>query len=283
MKNIIRIGKFECIPLSDGNFWLDGGAMFGVVPKVFWQKSNPSDENNRILLGLHPLLIKAPGMNILIDTGIGDKFDEKLKSIYGIERSETLEDSLEKYGVKTSDIDRVIITHLHFDHSGGNTYYSKEGEVVGKFPNAKYIIQKKEWEVAMNPNPRSKASYLRDNFVPIETHNLLELIDGEVEIFPGIKCIHTGGHTEGHQIVIIEDGGEGGIYWADLMPTTSHLKIPYIMGYDLFPVELMREKKKYIELSIERGWVSFFEHDPKFTSGRIVSERGKPVFIPREV
>lgn len=282
MKNT-KIGKFECIPLSDGKFWLDGGAMFGVVPKVFWQKTNPSDDKNRILLGLHPLLIKHPDVNILIDTGIGDKFNDKLKTIYGVDRSETIEKSLDACGLKTEDIDIVINTHLHFDHSGGNTYYNEEREAVPKFPNAKYIIQKKEWEVAINPNPRSKASYLKENFLPLKSNNLLQLIDGDVEIFPDVKCILTGGHTEGHQIVIVENEGEGAIYWADLIPTTSHLRIPYIMGYDLFPLDVMKNKEKFIKLAIEKGWVSFFEHDPKYTSGTIITENNKPKFVPQEV
>lgn len=282
MENIIKIGKFECIPLSDGKFWLDGGAMFSVVPKVLWQKTNPSDEINRILLGLHPLLIRHPEANILIDTGIGDKFDEKLKGIYGVDKSETIEKSLARYGLKTIDINMVINTHLHFDHAGGNTYYSIGGEALPRFPNATYIIQKKEWKAALNPNPRSKASYLKENFLPIESHNLLQIIDGDVEIFPNIRCIRTGGHTEGHQIVIVEGGNAGAIYWADLIPTTSHLRIPYIMGYDLFPLEVMSEKEKYIKLTVEKKWISFFEHDPKYTTGRIVFENKKPKFIPLE-
>ncbi|MCK4575607.1 MBL fold metallo-hydrolase [candidate division WOR-3 bacterium] len=282
MEDIIKIGKLECIPLSDGKFWLDGGAMFGVVPKIFWQKTNPSDEKNRIILGLHPLLIKHPEKNILIDTGIGNKFDEKLKGIYGVDKSENLEDSLKKYGLKTTDIDTVIITHLHFDHAGGNTYLTAEGETVPKFPNATYIVQKKEWEGAINPNPRSKASYLEENFMPLEYHNQLRLIDGDVEIFPYITCIRTGGHTEGHQIVIIEEGDQGAIYWADLIPTTSHIRIPYIMGYDLFPLDVFREKERFIKRAIEMGWISFFEHDPNYTSGYILLEEGKPKFISRE-
>ncbi|MCK4395117.1 MBL fold metallo-hydrolase [candidate division WOR-3 bacterium] len=282
MENITKIGNFECIPLSDGKFWLDGGAMFGVIPKVFWQKTNPSDEKNRILLGLHPLLIKHPEINMLIDTGIGDKFDEKFKGIYVVDKSETIEASLEMYGLKTTDIDYVVITHLHFDHAGGSTYYSKKGEAVPKFPNATYIIQKKEWDAALKPNPRSGASYLKENFMPLESHNQLRLIDGEVEIFPNVRCIHTGGHTEGHQIVIIEDDDSGAIYWADLIPTTSHIRIPYIMGYDLFPLDVFREKERFIKRAVEKGWISFFEHDPKHTSGHISIEEGKPKFIPME-
>ncbi len=283
MKNVVKIGSFECIPLSDGKFWLDGGAMFGVIPKVFWQKTNPSDEKNRILLGLHPLLIRHPEANILIDTGIGGKYDEKFKGIYRVEREETVENSLAKYGLRTTDIDKVVITHLHFDHAGGNTLYSKEGEVIPKFPNATYVIQKREWEAALNPDPRSEASYLKENFKPIESYNLLQLIDGDVEIFPHIRCIHTGGHTEGHQIVIIEEDGSGAIYWADLIPTTSHIGIPYIMGYDLFPLDVFREKERLIKFIIDKGWISFFEHDPKYTTGQISLKEGKPKFIPREV
>jgi glyoxylase-like metal-dependent hydrolase (beta-lactamase superfamily II) len=282
MRSGIKIGKFECFPLSDGKFWLDGGAMFGVVPKIFWEKTNPSDEKNRILLGLHPLLIKHPESNILVDTGIGDKFSEKFGKIYGVDKSETLEETLSECGLETGDIDKVIITHLHFDHAGGNTYYSEEGEPVVKFKNASYIIQKKEWEAALKPNPRSKASYLKDNFLPIEENNQLKLIDGDEEIFPGITCVLTGGHTEGHQIVIIRDNGKGAIYWADLIPTTSHIKLPYIMGYDLFPLEVIDKKKHFIKMATENKYVSFFEHDPNKTVGYILEKEGKPEFVPME-
>jgi glyoxylase-like metal-dependent hydrolase (beta-lactamase superfamily II) len=280
MAKVIKIGSLECIPLTDGTFYLDGGAMFGVVPKVFWQETNPSDEKNRILLGLHPLYIKHHEMNILIDTGIGDKFNEKFKSVYGVDKTETIEESLRENGLSVDDIDTVIITHLHFDHAGGNTYITDSGEVVPKFKNATYYIQKKEWDVGLTPNPRSKASYLEENYVPLKTHNQLKIIEGSYGICEGIRCVHTGGHTEGHQVVLIEDSGECGIYWADLMPTTSHVRIPYIMGYDLFPLDVIREKERYIKKAVEENWTCFFEHDPKYTNGRIILEEGKPKFIP---
>ena len=282
MARSIQIGAFECIPLSDGTFYLDGGAMFGVVPKIFWNKLNPADERNRIHLGLHPLLIKHPEKRILIDTGIGDKFDDKFKSIYGVDKSETIEAGLDVNGLRPEDIDMVIISHLHFDHGGGNTRRDTQGNVVPKFPNATYIMQKKEWDVGLTPNTRSRASYLKENYVPLEEYGLLKLIDGDQVVFPGITCIHTGGHTEGHQMVIIENGDGGAIYWADIMPTTSHVRIPYIMGYDLFPLEVLKNKEKFIKISVEKGWISFFEHDPKFTHGRISLEDGKPRFIPEE-
>lgn len=282
MARSIPIGAFECIPLSDGTFYLDGGAMFGVVPKIFWNKLNPADERNRIHLGLHPLLICHPEKKILIDTGIGEKFDEKFRSIYGVDKSESIEGCLSKSGLKPADIDVVIISHLHFDHAGGNTMRDAKGNVVPKFPNATYVLQKKEWEVGLKPNPRSKASYLKENYVPLEEFGLLKLIDGEYEVFPGITCHPTGGHTEGHQVVTIEDGERGAIYWADIMPTTSHVRIPYIMGYDLFPLDVIKYKEKFISLSVEKGWISFFEHDPEYTHGRISLEDGRPRFIPEE-
>jgi glyoxylase-like metal-dependent hydrolase (beta-lactamase superfamily II) len=282
MAGSIKIGAFECVPLSDGSFYLDGGAMFGVVPKIFWNKTNPADEKNRIHLGLHPLLIKHPERRILIDTGIGEKFNAKFQSIYCIDKSETIEGCLKLNGMKPEEIDMVIITHLHFDHGGGNTKHDTQGNVIPKFPNATYIIQEAEWQVALTPNERSKASYLKENYVPLEEYGLLRLIKGTQEIFPGIKCILTGGHTEGHQIVTIEDKGDGAIYWADLMPTTSHVRIPYIMGYDLFPLDVIKNKQEFIKMSIERGWTSFFEHDPQYTHGKISLEDGKPRFIPGE-
>jgi glyoxylase-like metal-dependent hydrolase (beta-lactamase superfamily II) len=184
--------------------------------------------------------------------------------------------------LKPEDIDMVIITHLHFDHAGGNTRRDAQGNVVPKFPNATYILQKKEWEVGLKPNPRSKASYLKENYVPLEEYGLLKIINGNQTVFPGITCIHTGGHSEGHQMVVIEDGGDGALYWADIMPTTSHVRIPYIMGYDLFPLDVIKYKEKFIELSVQKGWISFFEHDAKYTHGRISLGNGRPTFIPEE-
>ncbi len=275
----MKLGKFTLISLSDGTFWLDGGAMFGVVPKVIWEKLNPADELNRIELGLNPLLIQTGEKNILIDTGIGDKFDEKFKKIFRVDKSQHLLNSLGNIGLKPEDIDIVINTHLHFDHCGGNTCV-KEGKIVPTFPNAKYVIQKGEWENAINPNERTRASYLKENFVPIEEAGQLELIEGDVEILPGIQVYVTGGHTKSHQVVFIEAGDKKAVYLGDLIPTASHIKLPYIMGYDLYPIETLEKKRELLPKAISENWLLVFEHDPKITMGYLEEKEGKFLVKP---
>ena len=275
----MKLGKFTLISLSDGTFWLDGGAMFGVVPKVIWEKLNPADELNRIELGLNPLLIQTGEKNILIDTGIGDKFDEKFKKIFRVDKSQHLLNSLGNIGLKPEDIDIVINTHLHFDHCGGNTCV-KEGKIVPTFPNAKYVIQKGEWENAINPNERTRASYLKENFVPIEEAGQLELIEGDVEILPGIRVYVTGGHTKSHQVVFIEAGDKKAVYLGDLIPTASHIKLPYIMGYDLYPIETLEKKRELLPKAISENWLLVFEHDPKITMGYLEEKEGKFLVKP---
>ncbi len=265
----MRLGEVELFPLSDGSFWLDGGAMFGVVPKVLWQRTNPSDDRNRICLGLHPLLVKTKRENILIETGIGDKIPDKFKEIYKVEKEKELIQSLEDTGVSSEDIDIVILTHLHFDHCGWNTRRASDGRIVPTFKNARYFIQKAEWERALNPDPRSKASYLRENFLPLEEYGNLRLISGDTEITEGIEVILTGGHTQGHQVVLIN---RRAIYWGDLIPTTSHIRIPYVMGYDLFPLDTMRSKERLLDRAIKENWLSVFEHDPQVSIARLKRE-----------
>ena len=273
----IKIGDLEVFSLLDGFIKLDGGAMFGVIPKPLWTRLTPSDDRNRITLAMRPLLIKHPEANILIDTGIGNKYDEKFADIYGVERNPGIEVDLKEAGFTPEDIDIVINTHLHFDHAGGNTTKKDDG-IYLTFPNATYIIQKLEWEAAVNPDPRSRASYINENFIPIQEAEKLKIIDGEYEVVPGVKCIRTGGHTSGHQIIEIVSGKSGAIYWGDLLPTVGHLRIPYIMGYDLFPLDVMREKERFIKYVQERDYISFFEHDPLVCCGYIRGE-GKKIHL----
>lgn len=277
----MKFGKFEFSMVSDGTFWLDGGAMFGIVPKVLWNKTNPADELNRIELKLNCLLIQTPEKNVLVDTGIGEKLDDKFKGIYRVERDFGLITSLEKNGLKPEDIDFVINTHLHFDHCGGNTI-KKDGKFVPTFSNAKYIIQKQEWHDATQSNERTKASYLKENFIPIEETGQLILVDGEHEIIPGIKVIATNGHTQGHQSVLLESEGKKALYLGDLIPTTSHVKIPYIMGYDLYPLDVMEKKEEVLRQAIEEKWLLIFEHDPKTPFAYLVEENGKQILKPKE-
>jgi glyoxylase-like metal-dependent hydrolase (beta-lactamase superfamily II) len=270
------LGEYELITVSDGTFRLDGGAMFGVVPKSIWDKINPADPRNRILLSLNCLLVRAAGKNILIDTGIGARCDQKSYKIYEINRSPGLEENLKKVSIPPEKIDSVILTHLHFDHCGGNTKLDARGNLVPSFPNAEYIVQRKEWEDAFNPNERTKGSYREDDLLALQKAGQLHLIDGDSEVAPGIHAVVTGGHTRGHQIVSIENAGKRCIFWGDLIPTTGHINVPYIMSYDLFPLDTIAQKKKWEEIAVSEKCICYFEHDPRITFAYL-ERKGKRV------
>jgi len=271
----MRFGDIELFSLSDGIMRLDGGAMFGVVPRVFWEKTNPADELNRIAIGVNPLLLKADGVNILVDTGNGDKFSEKLLKIYGIEREPTLLKSLSDADLRPEDIEIVINTHLHFDHCGGNTLVDASGKLMPTFPNARYIVQKMEWEDATRLNELTKGSYLPENFIPLMQAGRIELVDGDKEVYPGVTVVHTPGHNRGHQSVKIESDGKTAFYLGDMIPTAAHVPLPYIMGYDLYPLELLEVKRRILREALEGRWLMIFEHDPKVRMGYLREGNGK--------
>ena len=271
----MRFGDIELFSLSDGIMRLDGGAMFGVVPRVFWEKTNPADELNRIAIGVNPLLLKADGVNILVDTGNGDKFSEKLLKIYGIEREPTLLKSLSDADLRPEDIEIVINTHLHFDHCGGNTLVDASGKLMPTFPNARYIVQKMEWEDATRLNELTKASYLPENFIPLMQAGRIELVDGDMEVYPGVTVVHTPGHNRGHQSVKIESDGKTAFYLGDMIPTAAHVPLPYIMGYDLYPLELLEVKRRILREALEGRWLMIFAHDPKVRMGYLREGNGK--------
>lgn len=272
----MKFGKFEIYPVTDGYFYLDGGAVFGIVPRVLWEKIFPPDERNRIHLALHCPLVVTKKYNILIDTGIGTKREEKFRKIYGIDKKPNLLESLYRFGYQPKNIDLVINTHLHFDHAGGNTTFNEKGEIVPTFPKAKYFIQKGEMEVALNPNERIKASYATEDFLPISDHASLCLVnDDTIEVDKGISLVKIGGHTRDHQCVKIESEGQVAFFLADLVPTVAHLQYPYIAGYDLFPLETLENKKKVLKQAFEERWLLIFQHDPKVRMGYLkkVGER----------
>ena len=274
-KRIYKLGDLTLIHLSFGTFKLDGGAMFGVVPKVLWSRNVKPDRRNRITLGLNPLLIIGKDFKVLIDNGTGNKYSEKEIDIYGIRLKK---DPFKIYGIKKEDITHVILTHLHFDHAGGSTEYVN-GELKRTFPNAEYFVQKKEFEDAMKPNERTRASYKKENYEPIYKERKLHLLDGDAEIVKGIKVIHTGGHTRGHQFVVIKSKGEKAIYFGDIVPTSYHVPLPYIMGYDTYPLETLEVRRKYYKLASKEKWLCFFEHDPVPRAGMIKEgEKGKFLF-----
>jgi len=265
----MKLGNFDIIPLTDGQFKLDGGAMFGVVPRVLWERCCPADELNRVQLGLAPLLIRAHGKNILVDTGLGSKNDDKFKKMFAVERRVTLLDSLSQFDLVPDDIHFVINTHLHFDHAGGNTCLDEQGQTVPAFPRAKYFVQQGEYDDAVRSNERTKVSYRRENFTPLMHCNQWEFLEGDTELLPGLSVMVTGGHTEHHQIVKIESEGKVALYLGDLIPTVSHLPLPYIMGYDLFPLQTLESKRWLLDQAYEEEWLLVFEHDPKISMGYV--------------
>lgn len=273
----MKLGAFDLDPLTDGSFRLDGGAMFGVVPKPLWARRARPDRLNRITLGLNPLLIRGAGRTILVDTGIGAKDDRKFRGMFAVRQPQGLLTALAALGLAPADIDTVVLTHLHFDHAGGSTVRERDGRIVPTFPRARYLAQRGEWEDATHPSERTRASYLPPNFVPLQEEGRLDLLDGDAEVVPGVRVLVTGGHTHHHQVVRIESAGRTAIYWGDLIPTTAHVDLPYIMGYDLDPLQTLRKKKELVPRAVEEGWLCFWEHDPARPAGRIRYEGKRAV------
>jgi glyoxylase-like metal-dependent hydrolase (beta-lactamase superfamily II) len=275
----VRFGDLELIPLLDGFFRLDGGAMFGIVPKPLWERRAPADERNRIRLGLRPVLVRGR-KTMLIDAGIGTKMDDRSIDIYGVERSGTLADALAGLALTPADIDLVLASHLHFDHAGGFTRRDASGALVAAFPNARYIARTGEWEDATHPHERNRASYLAENFVPLAEAGVLDLVADDETIMAGVRVVRTGGHTMHHQIVMLEANGRTAVFAADLIPTTAHVDEAWIMGYDLYPMDTLAFKRSFVREAIEREFLIFFEHDPEVAAGYIRLRNGRK-FVER--
>ena len=248
--------------------------MFGVVPKVLWQRTDPADEKNRILMGLNSLLVRTGSENILIETGIGNRLDTKQRDIFGVEQPKTLMDRLEALSVKPEDIDIVICSHLHFDHVGWNTIEEK-GRFIPTFSKATYIIQRAEWEAAVHPNIRTEMNYSKEHFLPLDEHGVLRVVEDEEMITDGIQVLHTGGHTDGHQVIKIESEGRTALFLADLVPMISHIKIPYVMSYDLYPMQTIQAKEKILKQAHEEEWLLIFVHSPTVGMGYLRDKEGK--------
>jgi glyoxylase-like metal-dependent hydrolase (beta-lactamase superfamily II) len=262
------VGDARVTVLHDGTIALDGGAMFGVVPRVVWEKRDPPDERNRVTLGLNVALIESGGKRVLVDTGMGERWSEKEVRMYRIDRSVTLLGGLRALGLGPEDIDVVVNTHLHFDHAGGNT--RREGDRLRPaFPRARYVVQRGEWEDATHPHARSRASYRADDFVPLMEAGQLDLIDGEAEVATGVRAVRVGGHTTHHQMVVVARGGQTMVIPTDLLPTASHLPLPFVMGYDLFPVATVEAKRKLLDAAVDGGWRILFYHDARTPLGRV--------------
>ncbi len=275
----MKINRYQLIPLETCSFKLDGGAMFGVVPKVFWEKTNPPDENNRIVLHARCLLLNSPERKILIDTGVGTNWSEKFSSIYCIDNSLfSMEKSLSQNDIHPEEITDVIITHLHFDHTGGATKLI-DGKWQPSFPNATYYIQRKQYEWAMNPSLRDKASYFNERYQPLVDKNMVVFTEGNQKLTEGIELIVINGHTFAQQLVKIYDSDTTLLYCADLLPFTSHIPLPYIMGYDLQPLVTLNEKIDVLNKAVEENWILFFEHDPFTTTATLERNEKGIIFI----
>jgi glyoxylase-like metal-dependent hydrolase (beta-lactamase superfamily II) len=270
----MRFGSFELDSLCDGYFRLDGGAMFGVVPKPLWERRAPADERNRIRLSMRPLLVRG-AKTMIIDAGVGEKMDAKSVDIYAIDRSSTVSRGLASLGLREEDVDLVLASHLHFDHAGGFTRRDASGVVVPVFPRATYVARTAEYEDAAHPHERNRASYLAENFLPLREAGVLELRDGDGVVMPGIRVVRTGGHTMHHQIVYIESEGRTAVFAADLIPTTAHIDNAWVMGYDLYPMDTLAFKSAFIREAIDREYLIFFEHDPDVSAGIIREANGR--------
>lgn len=273
----MKLGAFELDILSDGVFALDGGQMFGVVPKVLWEKRMAPDSRNRIRLGLTCVLVRTGKHTVIIETGIGNKYDSKFAEIYDIQHAQTLPEELKSRGVELEDVDIVINSHLHFDHCGWNT--RRDGDkVVPTFPRARYFVQRGEWEHALKPTERDRASYVEEFFQPAEGQT--ELLKGDAEIIPGISVEVMPGHTRHMQCVHLESQGVRACFISDLVPTHAHLPYPWIMSFDLYPLETLESRHKLLPRLIEQGTLVIFPHDAGLPCARLVEQKGKITAVP---
>ena len=272
----IAFGDLQLTTLHDGPFRLDGGAMFGVVPRPLWEKKSAPDDRHRIQLAMRPLLIEASWGRMLVDCGVGGKMSAKDHDIYALDRSRTLDDALAAVKLSSESIDIALASHLHWDHFGGATV--GEGDALEpRFPKARYVIRRAEWEDATHPHERNRASYLQDDFVPLKAAGVVDYFDGDQVIRPGVRVVRTGGHTGQHQIVFVESQGRTAVFVADLIPTAAHLENAWVMGYDLFPMESLAFKRQFIREAIDREYLIFFEHDPQIAAGFIREKNGRRV------
>jgi glyoxylase-like metal-dependent hydrolase (beta-lactamase superfamily II) len=267
----VRFGKLELDIVRGSGFRLDGGAMFGVVPKVLWERKFPADERNRIGLATNCLLVRGGGYTGLVESGLGEKWDEKSRERYAIDGLRSIAGGLAEKGVRADDVDALVLSHLHFDHAGGATRLDG-GRAVPAFPNATVFVQEEELSHARAPNERDRASYRREDWEPCADAGRVEAVSGVVEVRPGLTVIPVRGHNTGMQAIRIDSEGRTAFYFADALPTTAHVPIPWIMGYDLYPVDLIENKKRLLERAVAEKWLCVFEHDPNVPWGTIVED-----------
>lgn len=278
----MKFGDLEVQFLTDGTFCLDGGAMFGVIPRPMWERKLPPDGRNRVRLAMNCLLIRSAGKWILVETGAGDKWDDKRRDIFCFDGSMRLLEQLQAHGLRPEQIDIVVNTHLHFDHCGWNTR-RVDGKTVPTFPNARYVVQKGEFEHALHPTERDRASFISDNFVPVEASGQWWLLDGDREIAPGVELIRVPGHTRDMQCVRLSGGGKTAFFFADLVPTVAHLPYAWIMGFDLYPLTTLENKKRWIPEVARQGSLALFAHDTKVRAALLRERDGQYEAEPVEV
>jgi methylmalonyl-CoA epimerase len=273
------LGNIELISLCDGFFRLDGGSVFGVVPKALWSAKAPADAQNRVSLALRPLVVRGT-RTMIIDAGLGDDNSEKFRERYGVDRARHLDHTLAEAGLSVEDIDIVLATHLHVDHAGGFTTRDAAGRLRPRFPRAQYVVRRGEWDDAAHPNARNRTSYLADNYVPLADAGVLQLVDDDQTIMPGVKVRRTGGHTRHHQIALIESGGKKAAFVADIMPTRAHVAEAWIAAFDLYPMDTLSAKEQLAKEAVEKDILVFFEHDPAVAAGYIQEQDGERRVIP---
>jgi len=274
----VEIGNLELYSVETGRFMLDGGAMFGVVPKTLWSRKITPDDKNRIPMAARCLLIRSKLSNrlYLVDNGCGDKFDEKMSSIYSLDFEDSeLDRSLDQLGFHPDDITDLVFTHLHFDHCGGTTTYNREGKLEHRFSNATYHINKRHWKTATNPNAREKASFLKENIQPISDYDKLNLVDDRHVFEDGFSMLPFNGHTIGQQLPFIHDDKRTLVYAADLIPTYAHIPLPWVMGYDMYPLQTLQEKEPFLKEAAKNGWYLYLEHDAHHEILTVKNEDGK--------
>lgn len=275
---VMQFGALEIAIIRECEFKLDGGAMFGVVPKPLWQKASPSDALNRISLACNLLLISGPFGHVLVDTGMGSRWTAKERERYDLHSSVDHAQVLQSLGLRNDDVNHVVISHLHFDHAGG-AVIEKNGVLVPAFPNARYYVQRGEYELARRPNGRARGSYREEDYRALEAAQQLQLIDGDTEIVPGVWTRITGGHTAHHQIITFESEGRKGVYFADIVPTGAHLSPPWVMGYDHFPLDSCDVKEHWLSRCADEGWLVIFDHEIGIPLGYIKREEQSSRFL----
>lgn len=271
----MQIGPYALHEIHAGRLALDGGAMFGIVPKPLWERRIPADDRNRIPLATRCLLLEGDGRVVLIDNGVGDKYDAKFADIYAVDQeSSELHRSLGDAGFSADDVTDVILTHLHFDHCGGSTTRDADGTLRVAFPNATFHVQRAHWEWA-HTSPREAASFLSENLDPLEASGQLHFVDGPGTVLPGIEALVVDGHTRGQQLLKIGDDERTVLYAADLLPTAAHVPLLWVMAYDVAPLDTLDEKERILKQAAREDWIIFFEHDTETATARIEQgERG---------